>query len=73
MDIDVLEKVKMLPPDKQVEVKDFVEYLLGKYSHKQQIEVSITEQRRSNLGRLKGQIWMAEDFNDTPEDFKDYL
>ncbi len=33
----------------------------------------LIEKRRKNLGRYKDQIWMAEDFNDTPEEFKAYL
>jgi prevent-host-death family protein len=28
-------------------------------------------QRRAGLS--KGKIWMSDDFNDTPDDFKDYL
>lgn len=29
--------------------------------------------RRRKPGSAKGRIWMAEDFDETPEDFKDYL
>ncbi len=25
------------------------------------------------LGSMKGKIWMADDFDETPEDFKDYI
>jgi prevent-host-death family protein len=25
------------------------------------------------MGFLKGQIWMSDDFNETPEEFKEYL
>jgi prevent-host-death family protein len=32
-----------------------------------------TKPRRRMYGDLKGKIWMADDFNDTPEDFKEYL
>lgn len=28
---------------------------------------------RRRLGSAKGQIWMAEDFNATPDDFAEYL
>ncbi|MBA4138938.1 MAG: DUF2281 domain-containing protein [Segetibacter sp.] len=71
MSTDVLEKVKQLPADKQKEVEDFIDYLLYKYRGDGM--ENIAEKRRRNLGRLKGEIWMAEDFNDTPEDFKDYM
>jgi prevent-host-death family protein len=30
-------------------------------------------QRRRKPGSAKGQIWMAPDFDETPEDFKDYV
>lgn len=73
MDIEVLEKVNLLPPDKQIEVKDFVEYLLSKYKNTNQDTLSVADIRRNNAGRLKGQIWMSDDFNETPDDFKDYL
>jgi hypothetical protein len=73
MKSEVLEMVKLLPPDKQQEVEEFVEYLLSKYKPAIFNAQLITEKRRSNAGRLRGQIWMADDFNETPEDFKEYL
>jgi len=74
MDNLTLEKVKKLPPEKQQEVEDFIDYLLNKYEVRGQREIEfIAEQRRKNAGRLKGQIWMADDFNETPDDFKDYM
>ncbi len=73
MSIDVLEKVKQLPPDKQKEVEDFINYLLDKYTSVTGRQESIADKRRRNMGWAKGKIWIADDFNDTPEDFKDYL
>jgi antitoxin (DNA-binding transcriptional repressor) of toxin-antitoxin stability system len=29
--------------------------------------------RESLIGDMKGKIWMSDDFNDTPEDFDDYV
>lgn len=71
MNTAILEKVKKLPVQKQQEVEDFVEYLLSKYAVEE--TESVAEIRRKNMGWAKGKIWMADDFNDTPEDFKDYL
>ena len=69
-----LEKLQQLPPEKQQEVADFVEYLLQKYkSADSMTKEELAAHRMNNFGRLKGQIWMAEDFNETPEDFKDYM
>jgi len=74
MDNLTLEKLKKLPPDKQQEVADFVDYLIDKYATKDDVDMeAIAEQRRKNAGRLRGQIWMADDFNETPDDFKDYM
>ena len=74
MRTDVIEKVKLLPPDKQQEVEDFIDYLISKYKISQPAEEeSLAEKRRRNMGWAKGKIWMADDFNETPEDFKDYM
>lgn len=71
MSTNLLDKVKQLPADKQKEVEDFIDYLLYKYGGDEM--ENIAEKRKRNLGRLKGEIWMPENFNDTPEDFKDYM
>lgn len=74
MSSDVLEKIKLLPPEKQEEIKDFIEYLLSKYNNNTPVTgEALAEMRRQNMGRFRGQIWMADDFKETPEDFKDYL
>ncbi len=72
MGTDTIEKIKILPLDKQQEVDDFVDFLINKYQFKSE-EESVGEQRRKNGGWAKGKIWMADDFNKTPEDFKDYI
>lgn len=74
MNTDVIEKVKQLPPEKQKEVEDFIDSLISKYKAETEADASsLAESRCKNIGWAKGQIWMAEDFNETPEDFKDYL
>ena len=74
MSTDVLEKVAQLPPEMQKQVEAFIESLLleHKQSDLQESEL-LAEKRRKNMGWAKGQIWMADDFNDTPEDFKEYI
>ena len=74
MNTDVMEKVKQLPPDKQKEVEDFVDYLVSRYKTRagEYVE-SLAEMRLRNMGWMHGQIWMADDFNETPEDFKEYM
>ncbi len=74
MSNEVLEKVKLLSPDEQKAVENFILGLLSQHKETEaDTEESVAEMRLRNMGRLKGQIWMADDFNDTPEDFKDYL
>jgi Protein of unknown function (DUF2281) len=74
MSAETIEKLKKLPPDKQKEVEDFVDYLISKYKIEgEEKNGSIADQRKKNMGRFKDQIWMADDFNETPEDFKDYM
>ena len=74
MSSDILEKVKQLPFEKQQEVEDFIEFLLSKYKEKDIVSSeSLAERRLRNMGWAKGQVWMADNFNDTPDDFKDYI
>ncbi len=71
--MDILEKIKRLPLDKQKEVEAIVDSLLLKHESETVDMAAIIEQRRKNVGRLEGKIWMADDFNETPEEFKEYL
>ena len=74
MSNEVLEKVKLLPPDEQQQVEDFIIGLLQKHDRSKLLkDLPLAERRHLSMGWAKGQIWMAEDFNDTPEDFKEYL
>ena len=71
--MSVLEKVKILPPDKQQEVEDFIDYLISKYKVNEPVNTTVSDRRKNNMGWAKGKIWIASDFNQTPQDFKDYL
>ena len=71
--MDILEKIKSLPLDKQKEVEEIVDSLLLKQQSEPIDMAAIIEQRRKSVGRLEGKIWMADDFNETPEEFKNYL
>ncbi len=71
--MDILEKIKSLPPDKQKEVEGFVDSLLEKSIVETHDTISLAEERRKNFGRLKGKIWIADDFDQTPEEFNEYL
>lgn len=71
--MDILEKIKSLPLDKQKEVEGFVDSLLEKSMVETHNTISLAEERRKNFGRLKGKIWIADDFDQTPEEFNEYL
>lgn len=71
--MDILEKIKSLPLDKQKEVEGFVDSLLEKSMVETHDTISLAEERRKNFGRLKGKIWIADDFDQTPEEFNEYL
>ena len=71
--MDILEKIKLLPLDKQKEVEDIVDFLSSKYRENVEDIKSLAEQRRKHLDSLKGKIWMADDFNETPEEFNEYI
>jgi hypothetical protein len=72
MSNETLEKIKRLPPEKLKELDAFVDELLAKSVGESGTE-SLAELRKKNMGRLQGRVWMADDFNVTPEDFKEYL
>lgn len=73
MSNEVFDKIKRLPADKQQEVEDFIKFLLEKYLPQSDNIETLANKRRQNLGRLHGQIYISDDFNKTPDDFKDYL
>lgn len=74
MKSEILELVEKLPEEEHEKVKDFIGYLLSKQKPEAPKNgESIGEMRVRKMGWAKGQVWMADDFDDTPEEFKDYL
>lgn len=64
----VIRLFQSLPESFQDEVVHFIEFLLSK-SRKQ----NTPKPRPSLFGHAKGKIYMAPDFDDPLEDFKDYM
>ena len=59
-----------MPEDLKKEVADFVAFL------KQKGEKTSADQKKPGkrqFGSMKGQIWMADDFDAPLEDFKEYM
>ena len=64
----ILQKYGELPREMQIQVIDYIDFLLSKYQTNK--PKKITEQT-SNFGSAKGLISISDDFFDTPlEDFK---
>ena len=74
---ELLNKIDKIPQKYIGEVIDFLGYL----QHKAQEEAAAQNNnaepqeplREREFGCLKGQIWMADDFDAPLEDFKDYM
>ena len=67
-DLELLEKIKLLPLDYQQEVNNFVDFILEK-----KINIPYPEHKNRESGQLKGKVWMSPDFDAPLEDFKDYM
>jgi Protein of unknown function (DUF2281) len=62
--VDLISKFERLPPEKQSEVVDFVEFLY---------ERAEPAKKKAVFGSFKGEIMIADDFDAPLEDFKDYM
>ncbi|MEW6496357.1 MAG: DUF2281 domain-containing protein [Cyanobacteriota bacterium] len=67
----LLETLNKLPESLQQEVLHYAEFLAEKYAKQSQEEQPQKKKRKAGL--LKGKIWMADDFDEPLEDFKDYM
>lgn len=66
--VQLVEKIKKIPPAYQQEVEDFIDFILSK--RQSAVAKKISSRK---IGLLKGKLKMAEDFDDPLEDFKDYM
>jgi hypothetical protein len=56
-----------LPKDIQTEVRHFIEFLLSK------MPKNPSHHNKSKFGSAKGKIRMSSDFDESLDDFKDYM
>lgn len=72
-----LRAVQLLPEDKLPVLIEFARFLNQTNSADQILSPDrssvIPQRRRALSGTLKGQVKIADDFNETPEVFKEYL
>ena len=66
--IQILEKIKMIPAAYQQEVEDFIDFILEKKGN-----LKSPQNKGRKLGLLKGKMKMSPDFDEPLDDFKDYM
>jgi len=64
--VEVLSKFEALPPKLQMEVSDFMDFLIDKF-------VKSNRKIIPKFGSAKGKIRLSDDFDQPLEDFKDYM
>jgi len=64
--VQLYTQIALLPDDLQKEVSDFVEFLTNKSKRNKTIE-------ERQFGYAKGFFKMSPDFDESLEDFKDYM
>ena len=65
-------KIARLPENLKLKAEGHIDALLAEAKNATVSRPAEINNQRG-YGSLKGKIWMSEDFNDTPRDFKDYV
>lgn len=68
----ILEKLEQLSDSLQTEVLHYIEFLSDRYA-KTGVTTITPRTKRGGLGSLKGQIWMADDFDAPLDDLQEYM
>jgi hypothetical protein len=63
-----LQDFETLPPEKQAEVVDFIQFLKSR-----QVPQGQPQKTQRPFGVLKGEVWMSDDFDAPLEDFAEYM
>lgn len=70
----IIHKLETLPKELVTEVEDFIDFLKAKHAKKQLSENTKVEEPRALYGAAKGLIvYIADDFNEPLDDFKEYM
>lgn len=71
----VLEQKLRLVPESEFDfVSQILDFVLSRNSKSEKASVENKEKNAiRKLGQWKGQVWIADDFDETPECFKDYV
>ena len=69
-----LEKKLRLVPESEFDfVSQILDFVLSRNSNESQVMAKRENKPIRQLGQWKGQVWIADDFDETPECFKDYV
>ena len=71
--IDLVAKIEKLSPEKQVEVEDFIDFLVSKRSSTSDQENAPHGEKNPLFGSSPGMFVMHDDFDAPLDDFKDYM
>jgi len=66
-EIELINKVSVLPPKLKEEVSNYIDFLVSKYHSKDSPKLPL------KFGMMKGTFIMADDFDEPLDDFKDYM
>lgn len=66
-EIELINRVSILPKNLREEVSDYVDFLVNKYIGQE------TSKKPLKFGMMKGTFQISEDFDAPLDDFKDYM
>ncbi|MCZ4225316.1 type II toxin-antitoxin system VapB family antitoxin [Pedobacter rhodius] len=64
----IFDKIKMLPPNYQQEVEDFIDFISEKSARNK-----AKQGNKRTLGLLKGKMKVSKDFDEPLTDFQNYM
>ncbi len=73
LDQQLSQAISAVPKEKMKFLIEFARFLCTQSSSFEDKSETISTQRKSIIGRARGEVRMADDFNDTPDCFKEYL
>jgi hypothetical protein len=66
-ELDLMNKVSVLPQNLKDEVSDFIDFLVNKHLH------GDVPKQPLKFGMMKGTFKMSKDFDEPLDDFKEYM
>jgi len=71
--VDLVAKLEKLSPEKQVEVENFIDFLVSKLSCQLDKKSAPGKEKKPLFGSSSGMFVMHDDFDAPLDDFKDYM